>query len=268
MRRQRESRELLMALFYLYSECTKFQQEGSKKENEYLISIFISKILFYREFLEYILNEFKLGYYSYYELDYILFLLVTIIDSLVSSIKELSKLIKIKSKNLTDEQIELIEYECIMCENLNLNYTYILFMIRHFKEEDNFKFKDSRKKEKIRINNRFKNLEFLKYIIRDEEFEFFIKNISKSMQNKKDFKYINSSEIELKKSEDFIKTYKETYPKEVEYTLKTIISNKLFLNKIKKLTSSDKVTITYDFKFMKGKHPIPVLNMIQSSKKN
>lgn len=257
-----------MALFYMYSECTKFHQEENQKGNEYITSILITKTLFYKELLEYILNEFKLGYYSYYELDHIMFLLITIIDSMVSSMKETLRLIKVKTSNLNNEQTILLENECFFFENLSLNYTSLLFLIRHFKDEDMLKFRDSRKKEKIRNQSRFKNLEFFKYIIREEEFEYFMKNISRSMQNKKDLKNINSCENELKKSEEFIKTKKESHPKEVEGILKSIISNKLFINKVKKLSNTEKVALNYEFKFLKERYPIPIIGIISTNKKN
>lgn len=240
-------------------------------ETDKILSSFFFRWMLSKEIYSHFIDEMKLQLYAYYELDYVFFTIRSIMEISLTSIEQMSFKFGgsiFKEKEYLNSELRakftkterLIFDELALIQASKLVYSALTLIMLAMKESNNIKFFDSRKKERARCNNRYKNLEFLSYVIKldSEAYDSFKKSVNSEVGKGKQ-KKIEAAEIILKKAENVLKDQKNIemklrnecyYDNEfINSMMKAIISNKLFITKFKKLEEGDKKTLKYEFKY-------------------
>lgn len=250
--------------------------KSSAQTDKILTTLFL-RWLITKEVSLHIIQELKLNIYSYYELDYIFFIIKSLIDQNLNMLEQLATkfaqeilsdnlLTSDKRKELTQTEKMLLDEITIM-KSLKFTYSSMNLIVLAYKDGDNMKFVDSRKKERVRITNRFKHLEFLSFLVKtdSDSYEEFKKTVKGEVGRNKKSK-LDTAELLLKKAETLIKDLKNVEDEKrnvvcndndyLGSVMKAIISNRLFISKLRK--EEEKKTLCYEFKYNCS---VPVLSI-------
>ena len=257
-KRSKDLVDVMSAIFIIASEYNQKSEDDGVKEK--MISSFFFRFILAREIFKYIANDFLLGLYSSFELDYLFFLLKNSMDSILANLQQ-GNLTRNQNPDIIREDFNsnFIADEIAMVSILKILYSFGFLFTSIIKEGGQMKFKDSRIKEKARIKNRFSNLDFLKYVakIDYDSFDSVRKNIKNEYGKERDKKLLACENL-LIRADQMIKNFKQIdsslrtcyYSDEIlNLLMKSIICNKLSLSKFKKINESSKGILTYEFKY-------------------
>lgn len=281
-RQVRDSSSLFEGLIYLVFESNQIEKALKKSISKNTKNPFVPVLTNYNlrkllmEMLSHIFTSFELELFTSFELDYVFYLAGNVLDQLCTSCNIVAasfgdKILKENemAKSLSKSKLNLVQKsimdEIYIFNALRCAIRGIAIVCRYMKVSGIINSPESESTERLRITNRFPSFKNCRYIM-DISYENFVKDTYFDLNSEKEMilqsadsfmkqsiKYLNElKSADLNIRDDF--HYSNTF---IDNLSKSIISNNLFLSKIKKLDKKG-VKINYV-----KKYPVflPVLEM-------
>jgi hypothetical protein len=259
-RQVRDSSSLFEGLIYLVFESNQIEkQEKLEKQNKKSHNKFLPVLTNYNlrllllEMINHIFISFEIELFSSFELDYVFFLAGTVLEQVCTSNNIITRSFAEKILKEDDMAKSTLKKKLTPIQKTTMDEIYIMnalrcaikglaIMCRYLKVSGLIKSPESKEGEKLRISNRFPSFKNCKYFL-DMSYENFVRETTFDVLNEKDMilasadsylkqslKYLNElKSADLKLRDGF--HYSNTY---IENLSKSIISNNLFLSKIRK----------------------------------